>query len=516
MSDQQLEQHLHDYFGYNSFREGQKPIIEAVLNKEHVFAVLPTGTGKSICYQLPAMMLDGTVIVVSPLLSLMEDQVKQIKANGFKKVAALNSMLTYQEKESILKRISSYQLIYLSPEMLQINRIIRAIKKLNIHLFVIDEAHCISQWGHEFRPDYLRITDIHQALGSPPLLALTATATPDVQRDILTILQLKQVRTFIYPMDKANISLVVESVTQLHEKQERIRELVSTYRVPTLVYFSSREETAKVAAYLQSAVKDRNIAFYHGGLDNQDRLLIQQQFMNNQIDIVCCTNAFGMGINKKDIQLVIHYHIPSQIESFIQEIGRAGREGQEVVSLTLFHESDAFIPRRLIESELPTLSLIQQQLEIIYQTEPTVEEVRQSFLLSANGVESQWRFFQYQLERLGLLKHASWQINAISHQDVLDALESTMTARMAYKEQKLSEMLQWIYIDKCRRDTLFRHFQNHVQDPSFMCCSYCDFKWEHWQPEEMTREERVQEWQQLLSDLLYQGEKNEKQSSTTD
>ncbi len=506
MSKPQLEQYLQAYFGFSTFRLGQKEIIEAVLNKRNAFAVLPTGTGKSICYQLPAMMLSGTVIVVSPLLSLMTDQVKQLKATGFKKVAALNSMLSYQERETLLQQMGSYKLLYLSPEMLQSKRILSRIKSLKISLFVVDEAHCISQWGHEFRPDYLRIKHAHQLLDKPPLLALTATATPDVQQDIMEALQIPDVEKFIYPMDKPNISLVVEQVNHLKEKEDKLVELIQHFTVPSLIYFSSREEAARVAAILQAKVHDRNIAYYHGGLDNQDRLLIQQQFMNKQLDVICCTNAFGMGINKKDIQLVIHYHFPSQIESFIQEIGRAGRNGQESVSVTLYHEYDHIIPKRLLDSELPDMGVIKQMLRQIYNNDVSVEDLKEEFMLKANDVEPYWRFFRYQIEKLKIVENERFNIAKIPYQDAVITLQETIEKRYKYKYNKLKEMLQWLHTTGCRRKALFTHFQDHIQKPTNMCCDYCDFQWENWRPIFEQSNLSNQDWQTSLKEILYQGE----------
>ncbi|WP_163582768.1 RecQ family ATP-dependent DNA helicase [Gracilibacillus saliphilus] len=506
MSESQLEQYLHAHFGFSTFRTGQKEIIEAVLKKRNVFAVLPTGTGKSICYQLPAMMSSGTVIVVSPLLSLMTDQVKQLKATGFKKVAALNSMLSYQEREILIQQMDSYQLLYLSPEMLQSKRILTRIKSLKISLFVIDEAHCISQWGHEFRPDYLRIKQAHQLLNKPPLLALTATATPDVQKDILEALQIPDVKKFIYRMDKPNISFVVEQVDQVKEKEDKLAKIIQNYRVPTLIYFSSREEAARVASILQGKEHDRNIAYYHGGLDNQDRLLIQQQFMNKQLDVICCTNAFGMGINKKDIQLVIHYHFPSQIESFIQEIGRAGRNGQEAVSVTLFHEYDHIIPQRLLDTELPDIGVVKQMLKLIYHNDVSLNDLKEEFMLKVNGMEPHWRFFRYQLEKLKILEREQFNITALPFQNAFMTLQETIEKRYRYKYNKLNEMLQWLHTTGCRRNELFSHFQDHIQKPTNMCCDYCDFRWENWHPAIEQSNSNTQDWQTNLKEILYQGD----------
>ncbi|WP_058307552.1 RecQ family ATP-dependent DNA helicase [Gracilibacillus massiliensis] len=513
MNKYTLEDYLQLYFGYSSFRSGQREIIEHVLSQQNVFAVLPTGSGKSICYQLPAIIQSGTVIIVSPLLSLMTDQVKQLKSTGFKQVAALNSMLSWTEKENILKNLANYKLIYISPEMLQSERVLQKLSLLKVDLFVIDEAHCISQWGHEFRPDYMRIKQAIDHLDNPTILALTATATPDVQQDILKTLQLTDAEKIIYPMDKPNISFVVDRVEQMKDKENRVIDLVQKYKVPTLIYFSSRDEATKIATTLQAKVPNRNIAYYHGGLDNQDRLLIQQQFMNNQLDVICCTNAFGMGINKKDIQLIIHYHIPTQIESFIQEVGRAGRDGQESVSVTLYHENDPYISLRLLETELPDISLVDYFLQKIYQSEITLKQLKEDFITRSGGIEPHWRFFSYQLERIEILREGHFIREAIDYQKALLTIQRTIERRLTYKHKKRQEMLEWVHSDTCRRTKLFYHFQDEIQTPTFMCCDYCDFKWSNWQPKTTRSIETDKDWKALLKGILYQGDKYENETS---
>lgn len=505
-SKEQLEKNLAKFFGYHTFREGQAEIIQQVLNKQHVLAVLPTGSGKSVCYQLPAMTGEEHVIVISPLLSLMSDQVKQVKATGFKKVAAINSLLTLKEKRRILSAIKYYKLIYLSPEMLQSKEVIHALSALSVKLLVIDEAHCISQWGHEFRPDYLRISQIHKQLQSPTVLALTATATPEVQEDIIKSLQLDNIKKLIYPMDKPNIAIIAEHLDRLNDKQKRTLELVREYKVPTLIYFSSRQEAERIALYLQKNLRSRRIAYYHGGLDNYNRLLIQQQFMYNQLDVICCTNAFGMGIDKKDIQLVIHYHLPNQIESFIQEIGRAGREGQEAVSVTLYHESDRLLTSRLIEIEFPSINTVRELVASIFNQSAPLQQHREAFLLDQNNQESHWRFLMFQLETLGIIRDNEIFVGHTSYEATLQFIQKKIYDRFHYKNSKREEMLRWINTSACRRIALFKHFQEEVRSAAFMCCDHCNFQWKNWQPADSSIPPEEINWLAKLRGILYQGE----------
>ncbi|MFC4387688.1 RecQ family ATP-dependent DNA helicase [Gracilibacillus marinus] len=505
MLENNLEKYLKKYFGYDSFREGQKEIIESVLQQQHTLAVLPTGSGKSICYQLPAMILNQLVIVVSPLLSLMTDQVKELKAFGMKDVAAMNSFISYNEKKYILNNLSKFRIVFCSPEMLQNSHVIKKLQTIQIGLFVIDEAHCLSQWGYDFRPDYLRLTEIHRLLNNPPILALSATATEEVRTDIINILRLKKYQLFVYPIDKANISYIVRKTTHPDQKKQDIVELLKQYPVPTMIYFSSRLETERISSYLKSELPSLRIAFYHGGLDTTDRIVIQQQFMANQLDIVCCTSAFGMGINKPDVRLVIHYHIPSQLESFIQEVGRCGRDGKSSVSVTLFHDSDKRIPYHLIQSELPDVTHVRVVLERARRENMLhVSLLEDIFLQTSDNNESQWRFLRYHLEQLHLIEKETIKLNNNNTSDFINYIEKIISSRRDYKMKKLSEMLDWIDTSDCRREKLFDPFQEEIQKLESMCCDQCGFNWDFWKPDKIKTNEYRRTWEQMLADKLLQ------------
>ncbi|MRG86439.1 RecQ family ATP-dependent DNA helicase [Salinibacillus xinjiangensis] len=509
MSNEQLIAELKKHFGFTHFRTGQQEIIQDLMAGQDVLGILPTGTGKSLCYQLPAMCQEGITIVVSPLLSLMVDQVKQLKAKGFKRVVAVNSLLDRQQKNAIMKHLHQYKLIYCSPEMLQNEFFLNRLTSLRISLFVVDEAHCISQWGHEFRTDYLKLNDVIKQLNHPTVLALSATATPQVQDDISYYLDKPNIRKRVFQMDRPNIAFAVEVVDHWQDKINRIVQILTEKPVPTMIYFSSRNWCEMTSETLKNQLKHLRIAFYHGGMDTEDRLLIQQQFMSNQLDVICCTSAFGMGVDKQNIRLVIHFHLPAQIESFIQEVGRAGRDGLQSVSLSLYAKGDEQIPLAFIEQELPT----QRQTEHFYQyfskkeSLSNVDDETQDILMEHLQLnETQWRFLQYQLNQHHLAiveeQEENWRK---AFQNTLELIKQ----RTSHKMNKLFELMNWFEHKGCKRESLYEVFQDGFQRPDQFCCDYCDFTFEQWNPETIQRVQENNHWQAELRRLFHREELDE-------
>ena len=507
-----LRSNLKKYFNYDHFREGQEEIIIDVLHGEDVLGVLKTGSGKSICYQLPAKILPGLTIVVSPLISLMIDQVRQTKAFHFKEVVALHSMQNKSERKNVLQTLHLYKLLYISPELLQQREIIQRLKEREISLFVIDEAHCISEWGYDFRPDYLRIKSIIHTLGNPPILALTGTATREVQQDIIKELGRTEMNKHIYPIDRDNISLVVEEIDGNEmNKQAFLINILEKYKVPTIIYFSSRRKAEEIALLLSHQLTNRKISYYHGGMETMDRLKVQQQFMNDQLDIICCTSAFGMGINKKNIRLVIHYHLPTQIESFIQEIGRAGRDGKESVSLVLYQKRDIQLPLQIIENELPNhdeINFAMNQLYqlFIHQNEiPTNDNEIETFFQMKR---TKWRFLHYQFETRGMIIHNKINFNLDDWNKSRKEITEFCQKRLQIKRKKVYEMIQWVNKEDCLRQHLYASFEQTMQQKDEQCCSNCHFSFQQWLTEAQTEKEKIHHhsWQEKLASLLLIGE----------
>lgn len=504
----QLEQKLERYFQYDQFRKGQREIIEDVLQAKNVLGVLPTGSGKSICYQLPSLLMDGLTIVVSPLISLMIDQVKELRAKNFKRVVALNSLVGYEERQFIYQHLNQYKLLYISPELLQQEQFIKKLSSIKISLFVIDEAHCISQWGHDFRPDYLKLGAIIKQLESPPVLALSATAAPAVQEDIIENLHLKTITKHIYPMDRKNLTFIIEKVSTIHEKIELMTTYLGKHLGPALIYFSSRIQAENMVETLRRMMPSLKVAFYHGGIDPVDRIQIQQQFMNDQLDVICCTSAFGMGINKSNIRLIIHFHIPSQIEAYIQEVGRAGRDGKPSICLLLFGVGDIAIPKNIIENELPhedEIRVVMQQLKQMGEEglELPVRdlELYERFQIS----ETKWRFLRFHFEKHGMIMAKNIVYDPIQWQRVFRQLNKWIQSRNSYKKQELEEMIDLVETTACLRETIYKKFQKGYSTPIFQCCSNCGIDLSKWAPSVKPARDEEIPWKDKLRKLLVGG-----------
>ncbi len=360
MSDT-IHQLLQRYWGHSTFRPLQEDIIQSVLQGNDVLALMPTGGGKSLCYQIPALAKDGLALVISPLIALMRDQVSVLKEKGIK-AAAVYSGMTYREIDTILDNCiyGDYKLLYLSPERLSSELLIERVKQMKVNLIAVDEAHCISQWGYDFRPAYLKIAEIRDILPDVPVLALTATATRDVQKDIQVQLKFKEGKVFKKSFERKNLSY---SVLPEENKNDRLLTMFAKIRGSAIVYVRRRVQTKTVADFLQK--NNIKADFYHAGLTAKQRQFKEEEWKRNHMRVMVCTNAFGMGIDKPDVRLVIHYNSPDSLEEYFQEAGRAGRDEKKAYAVWLYDKSDLNALKATMDNRFPEVEDIRRTYDAL-------------------------------------------------------------------------------------------------------------------------------------------------------
>ncbi|WP_430601714.1 ATP-dependent DNA helicase RecQ [Enterococcus sp. DIV0724b] len=474
-----LEHVLQDKFGFSTFKPGQKEVIEQLLKKQDTLAVLPTGTGKSLCYQLVGQLVKGNVIIVSPLLSLMEDQVIQLQKKGEASVIALNSSLSFIEKHYVLNHLSHYKYILISPETLTQKDVRKRIAELTIALFVVDEAHCVSQWGVDFRPEYTKLAKIQAECGYPLTLALTATATPAVKKEIIKQLfsHRKTISEVIFSVNRPNIGLIVNQTT---EKSDTLISYLTELKNRGIVYCATRK-TAERINRLINAQTNLKSAFYHGGLTANERSLLQQQFVSNQLDVLCATNAFGMGIDKPDVRFVIHYDCPDSLENYVQEIGRAGRDGQASVAILLYQQGDESIHHYFQSESRLDRELLNELAEI--QTED-----QETILPTLNEIQQKWLQGYFEKEY------------------TIEELEQRLLRKEKERQQQLNVMLNYINEEKCRRVFIQQYFSETItKSTQENCCDCCGLSFDNYKgqivqsPEE---KEISEQWEDILIRLF--------------
>lgn len=374
---------LSNHFGYTSFRNGQREIIEAILDGENVFAVFPTGHGKSLCYQLPALMLDSITVIITPLISLMKDQVDALRQQGIDTVSFINSTQTWDEYQNELARLkrNEIKLLYISPERLRSRRFLDILNAFPISLFVIDEAHCISQWGRDFRPAYLSLKDTIDVIQPRVIALFTATAPPEIQKDILSVLNIPTPRTLTQGIERPNLKLIVQQNEDDDEKYQQLEQFL-TDQNPNLsmaglgnlktspkngiIYAGRRRETEEIANFLRR--RGFQADFYHAGLEPHDRARVQEAFFDNSgsgLDIVVATNAFGMGIDKSDIRYIVHWTLTGTLEEYCQEVGRAGRDEKDALCVLLFCHDDRGLHEWFIKESAPDKQFLIKLLRVI-------------------------------------------------------------------------------------------------------------------------------------------------------
>ena len=371
-----LQKTLKEHFGLDEFRHPQEEIIRGILDGKDTLVIMPTGKGKSLCYQLPSLLLPGVTIVISPLIALMKDQVDALEAKGIP-ACCINSSLSQQEQYAEMDRIrdGEVKIVYIAPERFRNQGFLRALEGMNVSLMAIDEAHCLSQWGHDFRPDYLRLGKAVDLLGRPTVAALTATATPDVRQDILDTLQLRDPALHISGFARPNLAFNVRSVSNMEAKYSQIEELIHKHQ-NGIVYCATRKSVERVSDRLHQSQIDHII--YHGGLSPEERDTMQNRFIQKEVNVAVATNAFGMGIDRPDIRFVAHFEIPGSIEAYYQEAGRAGRDGQPSTCELLFNYADKGVQERFVDGSNPPLDVIHAVYQLLRDKQDNNHEVHMS------------------------------------------------------------------------------------------------------------------------------------------
>ena len=378
---------LHEHFGFADFREGQREVITAILEGRDTVVVMPTGGGKSLCYQLPALMKPGATIVVSPLIALMKDQVDALAARNLP-ATFINSSIPFEEQKARIQgvRRGLYKLVYVAPERFRSAHFVEALRSIDISLFAVDEAHCISQWGHDFRPDYIRLRASIEDIGRPQIAALTATATPYVRADIIEQLNLRTPKAFVSGFDRPNLSINVVHTQKDREKITHIKALASRGG-SGIIYTSTRKAVEQVAGRLQSA--GLSVIGYHAGMDEAARTEAQDDFMSGRTQMIVATNAFGMGIDKSDIRFVVHHHLPGSIEAYYQEIGRAGRDGLPSTCVLLFNYADKRTQDYFIEGSYPPPEIVARVYQALVATNQNRIELSVSEIAARAAVRNE-------------------------------------------------------------------------------------------------------------------------------
>ncbi|KRN75789.1 hypothetical protein IV73_GL000288 [Weissella kandleri] len=477
MNEDELLTVLQQHFGFNQFRVGQAEILQALMQGQSTVALLPTGGGKSLIYQMMGVLRPGLIVIVTPLLSLMQDQVARLNYLGEKRVVALNSMLSSTERAQVLQALPQYHFLFISPEMLGNQDVLQRLRQCQLNLLVVDEAHTVLSWGLDFRPDYLKLPGIVAQLGQPQLLLLTATATAQMLTAMMQIFKLPIDQTYLYrsSVDRPNIYLHTENLSDEDAKRDRLKALVQTMVGPGIVYFSSRRLASQMALWLQQVTGLRVVA-YHAGLDAQDRYRIQRQFMLDQIDVITATSAFGMGLDKADIRYVIHYQMSADIENYLQEFGRAGRDGKTAIAVLLYSPGDEQLQRSMIDLDLPDANEVRN----LSQTSEQLPGIS----------ESAYRLVQYYAQK------------SLSIDDINQKFE----LRRKQRNQALNALLEYTQLTSGLRAYLLRYFADDSKiDATFENAQGdVDFKRLNLKREQAmtTKDTNSMDWQQKIEQLF--------------